>query len=143
MKPAVKRIRLRWTGEGLVFRGGAPPPPGEARPEVVVDGDSAAGPSPMDHLLLGLAGCMAVDVRLILEKSRVPLRSLEVEVEGERAAEPPRRFIRLALVYRVEGPGEEDQAKLERAVALSRDKYCSVLHSLRPDIELAIDIRRI
>ena len=143
MKPAVKRVRLRWTGEGEVFRGGPVPPEGETRPETVVDGDSAAGPSPMDHLLLGLAGCMGVDVRMILEKSRVPLEAMEVEVEGQRAPEPPRRFVRLRLVYRVRGPREEDEAKLERAVALSRDKYCSVLHSLRPDIDLSIEIRRV
>lgn len=143
MKPPIKRVRLRWTGEGDVFRGGPVAPEGETRPESVIDGGSAAGPSPMDHLLLGLAGCMAVDVRMILGKSRVPLEALEVEVEGERAPEPPRRFVRLRLVYRVKGPREEDQAKLERAVALSREKYCSVLHSLRPDIDLAIDIRRV
>ena len=97
----------------------------------------------MDHVLLGLAGCMGVDVVDILKKSRVPVEALEVEVEGERAPDPPRRYVRIHLVYRVKGPGEEDQAKLERAVALSRDKYCSVLHSLRPDLDLSIDIRRV
>lgn len=127
----------------MVFRGGAVPPEGETRPETVVDGDSAAGPSPMDHVLLGLAGCMAADVRMILEKSRVSLEALEVEVEGERAPEPPRRYVRIHMVYRVKGPREEDQPKLERAVQLSRDTYCSVVHSLQPDIALTIDILRV
>lgn len=150
MKPALKRVRLRWTGDGMVFRGGPLSPsenggPGVsiAPPETVVDGDSVAGPSPMDHLLLGLAGCMAVDVRMILEKSRVPLEAMEIEVEGERAPDPPRRYVRVRLVYRLQGPGPEDEAKVQRAVDLSRDKYCSVLHSLRPDLDLSIEVHRL
>lgn len=131
-----KQTTLRWTGEGLVFRGGP-----AADREVVVDSDGKAGGSPMDYLLLALASCMAVDVQMILEKSRVPIRALSVEAFGDRAPKPPRRYTSLRLVYEVDGPGEEHEARLRRAVALSRDKYCSVLHSLSPDIELKIDIR--
>jgi putative redox protein len=108
--------------------------------------DAASGsdlaPGPMDTLLLSLAGCMAVDVQNILERSRVPLKDMEVEVEGERASAPPKRYTRIRLIYRVSGPGEEDQAKLDRAIDLSRRKFCSVLHSLRPDIELEIETHR-
>ena len=85
---------------------------------------------------------MAVDVQVILERSRVPLTGLEVEVEGTRAQTHPKRYTHVKLVYRVEGPGEEDQAKLDRAVELSREKFCSVLHSLRTDIEVEIEIHR-
>jgi putative redox protein len=97
----------------------------------------------MDALLLALAGCMAVDVLTILEKGRVPVESLEVEVEGDRPDRPPRRFTALRMEYRVRGPGVEHQAKLERAVALSRDTYCSVYHTLRPDLDVDIRIRRL
>ena len=96
----------------------------------------------MDSLLLALAGCMAIDVQVILERSRVPLTGLEVEVEGERAPTAPKRYTSIRLAYRVEGPGEEHQAKLERAVALSEEKFCSVLHSLRSDIDISIEINR-
>lgn len=133
-----KRVVLGWTGEGLVFRGGAP-----GGPEIVVDGDSRSGPSPMDTLLLALAGCMGADVRHILEKSRVPVEALEVEVEGVRAASDPRRYEELRLVYRVEGPAEEHRARLDRAVELSRERYCSVLHTLRPDLAVEIGIERL
>lgn len=85
---------------------------------------------------------MAVDVRMILEKSRVPVEALEVEVEGDRAAEVPRKFEALRLTYRVKGPTEGDQPKLQRAVDLSREKYCSVLHTLRPEINLDIRIEQ-
>jgi len=131
-----KRVHLAWTGEGLVFRGGAPD-----GPRVTVDSDGEKGPSPTDALLLSLAGCMGVDVRLILEKSRVPVSSLEVEADGERATQDPRRFTRIRLVYTLEGPEADDRPKVERAVALSREKYCSVLHTLRPDLDLEIEIR--
>lgn len=115
---------------------------GETGPGMLMDGKGAKGPGPMDSLLLALAGCMAVDVQVILERSRVPLTGLTVDVEGERAPAHPKRYTRLRLVYRVEGPGEDDRGKLQRAVDLSREKFCSVLHSLRPDIELDIEIHR-
>jgi putative redox protein len=111
-------------------------------PSVVLDGKSEKGPGPMDALLLAVAGCMAVDVQVILERSRVPLTGLEVEVEGERAASHPKRYTGLHMTYHLTGPQEEHQAKVERAVQLSREKFCSVLHSLRPDIDLQIDIQR-
>ncbi len=94
----------------------------------------------MDALLLAVSGCMAIDVRMILEKSRVPLESLSVEASGERAEEPPRRFRTLVLTYRLRGPAAEDLPKVQRAVQLSRDKYCSVLHTLRPDLDVTVEI---
>lgn len=129
---------LRWTGEDLVFRGSA-----NGSPEVVVDSDNAVGTSPMRLLLLSVAGCMAVDVVMILRKSRVPVEELEVAVSGDRAENPPRKYESLRLVYRVRGPSDGDEAKLQRAVDLSRDTYCSVLHSLRPDLDLDIRIERV
>jgi putative redox protein len=97
----------------------------------------------MTGLLLSLAACMAVDVRMILEKGRVPLEELVVEIEGDRLPEPPRRFTRLRLTIRLRGPGEEHEARIARAVALSRDKYCSVFHSLRTDLDVEIATERL
>ena len=128
------RVTLAWTGRALVFEGGA-----EGGPRVTVDSAASEGASPMSMLLLSLAGCMGIDVVAILEKSRVPLKTLVVDVEGDRAAEAPRRFHRIRMVYRLAGPGAEHRARVERAVELSRDRYCSVLHSLRTDID--IDLR--
>jgi putative redox protein len=133
----VQSVQLRWTGDGLVFCGG-----GEGGAEVTVDGDGEAGAAPMQLLLLSLAGCMAIDVRMILEKSRVPLSALEVEVTGERANGEPARYVAIQLVYRLRGPDEEHEARLQRAIDLSRDKYCSVLHSLDPGIDFDIRVER-
>ena len=89
---------------------------------------------------MAVAGCMAVDVLMILEKSRVPVEALEVEAIGTRAPEPPKRYVSMELVYRLAGPSEEHRPKLDRAVALSRDKYCSVLHTLDPELPLEIRV---
>jgi putative redox protein len=113
---------------------------GRAEVTIPVDGRSTAAPSPMEDLLIGLASCMGIDVVAILEKMRVPLRSLAVRVEGDRRRDPPRYFTAIRIEYRVGGVAGTDRDKLQRAVDLSRDTYCSVLHSLRSDIEVSIQI---
>lgn len=128
-------VTLRWTGESLRFDGGGPE--GEW---IRLDGTRETGPAPMHALLLSVAGCMAADIIEILAKMRVSLEGLEMRVEGDRAPEPPRRFLSTRMVCEVQGVAEADAEKLERAVALSKDKYCSVLHTLRPDVELHIEI---
>ena len=98
----------------------------------IVDGDGRQGPSPMQHAAMALAGCMASDVVDIIRKGRHPLTALSVTFTGARAEQPPRRFLQIDLRFTIQGavPAEA----VERAIALSRDKYCSVLHSLRQDI---------
>lgn len=86
----------------------------------------------MEAVAEGLAGCMAVDVVMILTKGRHPLKGLRVSFEGERAPKPPRHYTRIHLGFHV--TGDVPPAAVERAIALSRDTYCSVWHSLRQDI---------
>jgi putative redox protein len=83
-----------------------------------------AGPSPMELILMALCGCTAVDVVSILHKKREPFRSLTVSAVAEQAAEAPRVFTHIQLTYHVEG--EVTPQSMERAVELSKDKYCSV-----------------
>lgn len=78
---------------------------------------------------------MAMDIVSILVKGRHPLRGLSATIAADRASEEPRRLIRAKLRYVIEG--DIPHAAVERAIALSRDKYCSVWHSLRSDIDLA------
>jgi len=129
----VRRVRLEWAGEGLVFRGGP-----EGGPQITIDSAAEQGPSPTHTLLIALAGCMAVDVKMILEKSRVPVESIEVEAVGVRAESAPRRFLSITLTYDVRGPGKEHEKRVQRALDLSREKYCSVLHSLDPGIQIEL-----
>jgi putative redox protein len=101
---------------------------------LVLDSDGAAGPSPMQLLAEGLAGCMAIDLVHILQKGRHALKGLRVSFSGERAPQPPRRYTRITLTFHV--TGDVPAAAVERAIDLSRSTYCSVWHSLRQDIEL-------
>ena len=113
---------------------------GSAGVPVLVDGASAEGLSPMESVLAGLAACMGIDVVEILSKSRVSFDGMTVRVEGDRRAEPPRRYTAVRMTYEMTGVAEEAETKLQRAVDLSRDKYCSVLHSLRPDLDISVRI---
>ncbi len=81
---------------------------------------------------MALAGCMSIDLADIILKGRHPLTALEARLVGERADDPPRRFTRFTLHFIV--GGSVPAQAVERAIQLSRDKYCSVWHSLRDDI---------
>jgi len=131
--PNIRKVRVRWTGEGLAFEGTP-----EGGPSIIIDSDLKKGPSPTHTLLMALAVCMGVDVKMILDKGRVPLESIEVEASGVRADEPPKRFTAITLTYELRGPGPEHENKIQRALELSRDKYCSVMHSLDPSIRVEL-----
>jgi putative redox protein len=105
-----------------------------ARISTVIDGDSTAGPSPVQMLVFGLAGCMAADLVDIVRKGRHPLTGLTARIVAERAQTPPTRIVRAELQFHVRG--DVPPAAVERAIALSRDRYCSVWHSFREDIDL-------
>jgi putative redox protein len=101
---------------------------------MVLDGDSTAGPSPVQTLAFSLAGCMAMDVAAIVTKGRHLMATFDVKFVGVRAEDHPRRFLKMELHFTVHG--NVPAAAVERAIELSREKYCSVWQSLREDIEL-------
>jgi putative redox protein len=81
------------------------------------------GISPMKLLLLSVAGCTAYDVVMVLQKMREPIEGLEVEISGERRDEHPRIYKKVHLHYRIRG--NVNPKKVERAIELSQEKYCS------------------
>ena len=117
------KARVQWLdGRAFVGESGS----GHA---VVMDGAPEAGGRnigvrPMEMLLLGLGGCTAFDVVMILERMREKVTALDVALEAERAAEDPKVFTHVKLIYKVTGRGLK-QASVERAVNLSAEKYCS------------------
>jgi putative redox protein len=133
MTSSERKVTVRWTGRGQVYDGRW-----RDGSSVLLDSASAEGPSPTEALLLSLATCMAVDIKVILEKGRVPVEGLTVDVTGERASTPPRRFTSIRMEIRVAGPSADDQAKIDRAVRLSRETYCSVFQTLRQDLDVEI-----
>jgi putative redox protein len=125
-KPPVP-ASLVWDGD-LRFRAAS------GTNEMVLDGDSAAGPSPVQTLAFSLAGCMAMDIAAIVTKGRHPMAAFDVKFSGVRADDHPRRFLKIDLHFTVHG--SVPASAVERAIEMSREKYCSVWHSMRQDIEL-------
>lgn len=97
----------------------------DGSPEI---GGEGRGMRPMELLLSAVASCSAMDVVAILRKQREPLEHLRIEIEGTRAAGAPSPFTQMKLVFIARG--QVDQHKLERAVSLSVEKYCSARATL-------------
>jgi len=117
------KTRVKWV-DGVSFVGES----GSGH-SIVIDGapDNGGrniGMRPMETLLTGAAACTAYDVVTILQKGRHPVTDVAVTVEGTRADTSPRVFTALHYVYRVSGR-KLDRRHVERAVELSKEKYCS------------------
>ena len=132
------KARVKWV-EGMSFLAEAGS--GHA---VVLDGAPEYGGRnigirPMEMLLMGLAGCTAFDVVNSLRRGREPASDCVVEVEADRASEDPKVFTAIRVVYRVTGRGLSRQ-KVERAVSLSKEKYCSASIMLGATAEITATI---
>ena len=123
-------IDLDWRGD-LRFQGEI-----DGRPSLMLDSDAKEGVSPMQTLAFAVAGCMAMDLVHILTKARNAPRAVRASFTGRRPADPPSRFTAIALHFIIDGDAPDEQ--VERALQLSRDKYCSVWNSMRQDIDFNV-----
>lgn len=108
---------------------------------IVMDGPPAIGgnnlgPRPMEMVLLGLGGCTAVDVIMMLQKGKQDVRDCRIEVSAERAETVPKVYTKIHVQYIVEGK-DLSEAKVARAVSLSSEKYCSVSKMLEASVEMS------
>jgi putative redox protein len=126
----MQTAKVQWIGEQKFV---AVSPSGHA---LAMDSESASntGPTPMELLLMALGACTATDIVIILEKKRQRLDSLEVICSGERAADPPRVWTKLDILFRLRGKLEDGGVK--QAIQLSEEKYCSVSATLKKTAEL-------
>ena len=131
--PAPKHVVATWRHHALVFDAKG------AKAVTTIDGDNTAAPGPMETLLLALTTCTGVDVLMILKKKRLDVKDLVVEADGTRRDEEPHRFIAIKLRFMVTAAGATEQA-VRHAIDLSLDKYCSVRHSLNPDIPVTYEL---
>jgi putative redox protein len=106
----------------------------------VASGGSAAGASPKELLLLALAGCTGHDIVGILDKCRTPLAGLEIQVRADERDEHPRIFTAIHLEYIFSGNGLRD-TDVERAVELSRTRYCSIAAMLGATVPITTSWR--
>jgi putative redox protein len=132
------KARVKWV-EGVSFVGES-----QSGHAVVIDGAPEyggrnRGMRPMETVLLGAAACTAFDVVLILKKARQPIADCVVDAEAERAATEPKVFTKIHLRYTVAGRGL-DPKQVERAVKLSKEKYCSATIMLAKTAEITFDI---
>ena len=91
----------------------------------------------MQALATSLSACIGIDIVLILSRMPVVLKGLRVALEGEQREEPPRHFERIRMAFFT---GDVPVKKAERSVKLSREKYCSVMHTLRPEVEIETSV---
>jgi len=121
------QAQLKWI-DGVQFVARA----GDSPAVVIDEPESNGGASPMQLLLIGVAGCTAVDVIIILKKKRVEVAGFQVNISGERAEEPPQRYTDIHIEYVLHGKGIKPKA-VEQAIELSETKYCSARASLNAD----------
>jgi putative redox protein len=131
--PETKHVTLRWLDE-LRFEGGE-----VDGPQVEIDAENVTAPGPMLQVLLAVGSCAAADVVPMLAKMQVGLESLEISLAGLRRVEAPKRYTAIHYHWTIRGSGL-DEAKARRAIDLSMEKYCSVLHSLAPDTKTSYDL---
>ncbi len=134
------KARVQWLdGRAFVGESGS----GHA---VVMDGSPESGGRnigirPMEMLLLGLGGCTAFDIVMILERMREAVTGIDLALEGERASDDPKVYTRVKLTYKIKGRNLKP-ANVERAVKLSSEKYCSAsaMFAKTAEIEHSIEI---
>jgi putative redox protein len=132
------KVRAKWV-EGVSFIGES-----ETGHAVVIDGAPEyggrnLGMRPMEMVLMGTAACTAFDVVLILKKARQPVGDCSVDATAERADTDPKVFTKIHFTYTVAGRGL-DRSHVERAVKLSKEKYCSATLMLAKTAEITFEI---
>ena len=120
------KTRVKWI-DGMAFMGESGTGHALVMDGAPENGGRNLGPRPMEMLLLGLGGCTAFDVVMILQKGSQPIEDCQVEIEAERAEDHPKVFTKVHMRYLVKGRGLSADA-VHRAVELSVDKYCSATH---------------
>jgi putative redox protein len=120
-------LSLQWI-EGLRFRNA------EGSPAIDLASSVPGMTSPVQALAYAVMGCMGMDIAYVVRKHRRVLQAMTVRFEGDRAETHPRRFTTMRLHFDLTGAIEPHI--VERAIALSKAKYCSVWNTIRPDVEL-------
>jgi putative redox protein len=105
--------------------------------EVDYDPNMQWGCSPTETLQLSLGGCMAIDVVMFLRKMRATVDEFKMEIAGERRPTPPQYYTSIDIKMTITGKGLNER-RVDRAIALSQDKYCSVYHTMRPDLKVNV-----
>jgi putative redox protein len=102
-------------------------------------GGTGRYPAPMEVLAMSLGGCTGMDMVLILEKMKVQIKRMSIEVETKRKSQEPRYYEEIHILYKLSGDGLTHE-KAKRAAALSNEKYCSVGIMLQDKAKITYDV---
>jgi putative redox protein len=105
--------------------------------EIEFDAQAQWGCIPTESLLLSVAGCMAIDAVSFLQKMKCVVSKFKIDISGERNPTPPQYYKKMDMVIHISGENITPK-KMERVISLSQEKYCSVYHSLRKDLEVKV-----
>ena len=131
LEEKMSQVKVKWV-EGKQFVG----TDSTSHSLVMSSSQEGTGLKPSDLLLLGLGGCIGVDVIMILEKKRQKVTDLEITITGEQEPEPPWTFRRIEIEYLLRGKGLKEEA-VRRAIQLSEEKYCSIGATISGVAEMA------
>lgn len=101
-------------------------------------GGNDSGPRPMEMLLHGVAGCMGIDLTVIMRREMDKIESIEIDISGDRRDTEPKSFTSMDLTVKIKG--DVTAKKAQRAVDLSADKYCSAINSLTADVNTKLEL---
>ena len=129
-----ERAEMKWT-DGLQFIGRA----GNS-PAIIMDNpEGGSGPSPMQVVLIGIAGCTGMDVVSILKKKRSTFKDLQINVTGDRKEDHPKAYTKIHMEFLVYGQGVKP-ADVERSIELSVTKYCGAIGSVKAEVDYSYRI---
>ncbi|NJD56762.1 MAG: OsmC family protein [Nitrospirae bacterium] len=127
----VNRATLTWDKD-LIFLGRTP-----RGFELDFDAEAQWGCIPTESLLLSIAGCLAIDVVSFITKMKAKITKFKIDIAGERNPTPPQYYTKVDMMLTIGGDNITPK-KLDRAISLSQEKYCSVYHSLRKDLKVNV-----
>lgn len=130
--PPVNKGSLTWEKE-LIFHGRT-----QRGEEIDFDAQAQWGCFPTESLLLSVAGCLAIDCVSFLNKMKAVISSFKIDISGERNPTPPQYYRKMHIMIHISGENITPK-KMDRVISLSQEKYCSVYHSLRKDLEVKVD----
>lgn len=129
--PPVTKATLTWDKE-LIFTGRT-----QQGYEIEFDAHVQWGCKPTDALLLSLAGCMGIDMVTFLQKMKMQIANFKIDIVGDKNPTPPQYFKSIEITLHIAGKNLNSK-KVERAISLSHEKYCSVYNSLRKDMDIKV-----
>ncbi|MGE5839713.1 MAG: OsmC family protein [Deltaproteobacteria bacterium] len=128
------KAKIEWKGR-MQFVGQA-----DNSPSVTLDdSDGKTGPTPMEMVLMGIAGCTAMDVISIMRKKRAEVTGFQVHITGERAEDHPKRYTKISIEFVLEGKSISPR-DVERSIELSATRYCSAIASVSAPVETSYRI---